>query len=128
MANYKSVGWDMYDPRMTIKATVNADVVKVYKGYACQINSSGEIIVDLSGDDRVHGLALTDANPGDKLVIVTHGRLKTVHAQDTIGDIAYGGTDADGCTPDTILTGTPCGWAIEEYLLFIHIDNLSAAE
>ena len=129
MVQYEAVGWDMYDPRMTLKATV-ATGVTVNKGYCCRIDNAGEIVVDLSGggtEERVHGCALTDASAGDELVLVTHGRLRVVDTQ-IMGDLVYGQQQANGSCPNTAAAGKQVGFAIEANLIFVHIDTTSAAE
>lgn len=125
MTNYRSVGWDMYDPRTTIKATVLASET-IYLGDACRIDSDGYITNDLNATDRIHGLALTGAVGGDELVLVTHGRLKVVDTQTNVGDLVMGGTEVNGSSPNTEAGGQACGWAISAKLLFIHVDNVSA--
>jgi len=124
----EAVGWDMYDPRMTIKATVKTGET-VGIGDCCYIDSNGFINVSDTTIDKTHGCALMAANAGDELVLVTHGRLRMVteqtpaafvYAQDTI---AGTGSPPD----DTQASGyEPVGFAIEAYLIFVHIDNLSA--
>jgi len=129
MVQYEAIGWDMYDPRMTLKATV-ATGVTVHLGYCCRINSSGEIVVDLSGggtEERVHGCALKAASAGDELVLITHGRLKVVDTQ-IMGDLVYGQQEANGSCPNTNAAGKQVGFAIEADLVFVHIDTTSAAE
>jgi len=129
MVQYEAVGWDMYDPRMTLKATV-ATGVTVNLGYCCRINNVGEIVVDLSGggaEERVHGCALTAAGAGDELVRVTHGRLKVVDTQ-IMGDLVYGQQEANGSCPNTAGNGKQVGFAVAADLIFVHIDTTSAAE
>ena len=129
MVQFEAVGWDMYDPRMTLKATV-ATGVTVHLGYCCRINVSGEIVVDLSGggtEERVHGCALTAAGAGDELVLVTHGRLKVVDTQ-IMGDLVWGQEEANGSCPNTLELGKQIGFAISADLIFVHIDTTSAAE
>jgi hypothetical protein len=130
MSVYRSVGWDMYDPRMTIKATVLDGLTDIFVGDCCRIDSNGYITTDLGNgaNNRVHGLALTTAKALDKLVLVTHGRLKVEDTQADIGDLVNGPNTTAASSPNTALTGHPCGFAIEAKLLFIHIDNLSGAE
>jgi len=128
VAAAEAVGWDMYDPRMTLKATVKTGQT-VGIGDCCYIDGNGVINVSDTDEDKCHGCALMAATGGDELVLITHGRLKMVteqipgalvYPQDTTADI--------GSPPDDLLTGTiePCGFAIEAYLIFVHIDNLSA--
>jgi len=131
-----AVGWDMYDPRMTIKATVamlgtdTAAAFDIDIGDCCFINGSGEIEVTDHSVSKTHGCALMAAEGGDELVLITHGRLKMVTEQ-TPGALVYPqDTAVDvGSPPDDTLYSTmpPCGFAIEAYLIFVHIDNASLA-
>jgi len=124
----EAVGWDMYDPRMTLKATVKTGET-VGIGDCCYIDSNGYINVSDTSQDKTHGCALMAASAGDELVLVTHGRLKMVTEQ-TPGALVYPQDTADGTgsPPDDAQAGTeePVGFAIEAYLIFVHIDNLSA--
>ena len=124
MPTYSAVGWDMYDPRMTLKATV-VSTDTLFVGACCYIDANGYINLSDNGEDRIHGCALTAANPGDEVVLVTHGRLKVVDTN-TIGALIYGQQNAGGTVPNTTTTGQICGFSIEATLLFVHIDSPSA--
>ena len=121
---YEAVGWDMYDPRMTLKGTV-VSTDTLFVGACCWIDSNGYVNLSDNGEDRIHGCALTAANAGDEVVLVTHGRLKVVDTN-TIGALIYGQQNADGSVPNTTTTGQICGFSIEATLLFVHIDSPSA--
>ena len=122
-----AVGWDMYDPRMTVKATVKSDQT-IDIGDCCWIDSNGLINVSDTDQDRCHGCALEAATGGDELTLVTHGRLKMVTAQEE-GNLVYAQdtTALIGSPPDDTQAASyaPVGFAIEEYLIQVHIDNLS---
>ena len=124
MPTYTAVGWDMYDPRMTLKATV-VSTDTLFVGACCWIDSNGYVNLSDNGEDRIHGCALTAANAGDEVVLVTHGRLKVVDTN-TIGALIYGQQNAGGSVPNTTTTGQICGFSIEATLLFVHIDSPSA--
>lgn len=120
-----ATGWDMYDPRNSLKAEA-AEAISMGEG--CYINNDGLIyICDNIVTDKCHGYALTDAADGDMLVLVTHGRLRVQTAQ-TQGNKAYSGNFAGGTAPSTtFVTGIVVGTAIEEYLVWVHIEpSLSA--
>lgn len=126
-----AVGWDMYDPRLTIKGKAATAFEIGYCGY---IKSSDGLLyataTDFNGSavETVHGCALKKAAIDDELVLITHGRLKMVTEQ-TEGNLIKGPTvtDSEGVSPpSTTLTGRTCGFAIEDYLVFVHIDNASA--
>jgi len=124
MPTYTAVGWDMYDPRMTLKGTV-VSTDTLFIGACCYIDSNGYINLTDNLVNTVHGCALTAANPGDEVTLVTHGRLKVVNTN-TIGALAYGQAAAGGNVPFTNTSGQKCGFCIEADLLFIHIDTASA--
>lgn len=121
-------GWDMYDPRMTLKATVKTGET-VGIGDCCYIDGNGFINVSDTSIDKTHGCALMAAIAGNELVLVTHGRLKMVTEQ-TPGNFVYAQDTADGTgSPPSETKASsyePVGFAIEAYLIFVHIDNLSA--
>ena len=119
---FSAVGWDMYDPRMTLKAAA-AEAISV--GECCWIHTDGLIYISDNIEDRVHGCALTTAAIGDELVLVTHGRLKVVDTN-TIGNLAYGQADANGSAPNTTAAGQVCGFCIAADMIFVHIDSPSA--
>jgi len=124
MVTYEAVGWDMYDPRLTLKGTV-VSTDTIFVGACCYIDSNGYVNLTDDGQDRVHGCALTTANPGDEVVLITHGRLK-VKDTNTIGALIYGQAASGGNVPNTNVSGQVCGFAIEANLLFVHIDSPSA--
>ncbi len=124
MPTYSAVGWDMYDPRMTLKATV-VSTDTLFVGACCWIDSNGYVNLSDNIEDRIHGCALTAANPGDEVTLITHGRLKVVDTN-TIGALIYGQNTALGEVPNTNVAGQVCGFAIEATLLFVHIDSASA--
>jgi len=121
---FYAVGWDMYDPRMTLKGTAGEDGIEV--GVCCWIHTDGLIYLTDNIQDRIHGCALTAANEGDELTLITHGRLKVVDTN-TIGALIYGQANAGGSVPNTTVAGQVCGFSIEADLLFVHIDSVSAA-
>ena len=125
-------GWDMYDPRLTIKATVAAlgaqggAAFTIDIGDCCYIDGNGAIQVSEDTEDKCHGCALKAAVGGDELVLITHGRLKMVTAQ-TPGHNVYSqhaGQDT-GSPPDDTSAGPIVGFAAEEYLIVVHIDSVS---
>ena len=120
---FEAVGWDMYDPRMTLKAAAGEDIEK---GACCWIHTDGLIYLSDDSEDKVHGCALTDAKSGDELVLVTHGRLKVVDTN-TIGNLAYGQANDGGSVPNTTNAGHVCGFCIAATMIFVHIDSVSAA-
>ena len=126
MPTYTAVGWDMYDPRMTLKGTV-VSTDTLFVGACCYIDSDGYINLTDNGEDKVHGCALTAANPGTEVTLVTHGRLKVATTPaNTKGALAYGQNAAGGNVPFTNTNGHIVGFCIEADLLFIHIDSESA--
>jgi len=115
-------GWDMYDPRMTVKAEA-AEIIT--KGYACYIASDGKAyLCDNSVNNMFHGCALQTVAAGEKVTLVTHGRLYTTVAQ-TIGNKAKSTTSSGGAVPSTTLSGIVCGTAIAAYLIQIHAEPAS---
>jgi hypothetical protein len=114
------VGWDMYDPRSTIKAEA-AEAITA--GYACYIHTDGKAYLDdNSVNNQVHGVALIDAAVGELVTLVTHGRLYTTATQ-TIGNKAKVSNQAGGGLPSTAGSGTAtAGFAIDTYLIMIHIE------
>jgi len=119
---FEAVGWDMYDPRMTLKA-VTAEAIT--KGACCYIHTDGLIYLSDDSEDRIHGCALTTEAAGSELVLVTHGRLKVVDTN-TIGNLAYGQANAGGSVPNTTVAGQVCGFCIAATMIFVHIDSPSA--
>ena len=120
---YEAVGWDMYDPRMTLKATTAEDIEK---GACCWIHTDGLIYLTDNISNTVHGCALTTEALGNELVLVTHGRLKVVDTN-TIGALARGQQNDGGSVPNTTAAGQICGFCIAADMIFVHIDSVSAA-
>ena len=120
---YTAVGWDMYDPRMTLKGEAGEDDIGI--GACCWFSGNGEIYLTDNVQSRVHGCALTMADDGDELVLVTHGRLR-VPDTNTMGALVYGQDNEGGSAPNVITSGNVCGFAIEANLIFVHIDSPSA--
>lgn len=120
---YEAVGWDMYDPRMTIKAVTAEDIEK---GACCWVHTDGLIYLTDNIDNTVQGCALTTEASGNELVLVTHGRLKVVDTN-TIGALVYGQQNNGGSVPNTTNAGNVCGFCIAADLIFVHIDSVSAA-
>ena len=121
---YTAVGWDMYDPRMTLKGEAGEDDIGI--GACCWISSTnGEIYLSDDATSIIHGCALTEANDGDELVLVTHGRLRVTDSN-TPGINVYGQLNAGGSAPNDTISGAVCGFSIENYLIFVHIDSVSA--
>lgn len=113
------VSWDMYDPRTTIKVEAAEDLKA---GYACYIASNGKAYhCDDSINNQFHGCALKATSSGDKVTLVTHGRLNVIIAQ-TIGNKAKVTTSSGGNTPSTTLSGVAAGFAIAEYVVFVHAE------
>jgi len=117
---YTAVGWDMYDPRLTLKGEAGEDDIEV--GACCHISTNGEIWLTDNNTSIVHGCALTSADDGDELVLVTHGRLR-VATSNTPGAQVYGQINDGGSVPDDNAEGNVVGFAIENYLVFVHIDS-----
>jgi len=112
----EAVGWDMYDPRLTVKGTCS-DALEI--GWCAFIHTDG--LIYYSGSTQtVHGCALKEAAVDDEVTLVTHGRLRMVTAQNK-GVVVKGPTSGSGSPPDDGLTGKICGYSIEEYLIFVHI-------
>ena len=127
-------GWDMYDPRLTVKATVaalgaqTAAAFVIDIGDCCYIDGNGDIQVSETTQDRCHGCALMAAEGGDELVLVTHGRLKMVTAQTPGNDVMSPHAGADvGQPPSDGGAGQVVGFAVEEYLIVVNIDSVSTA-
>ena len=120
---YEAVGWDMYDPRMTLKGVTAEDITK---GCCCWIGSNGLIYLTDNIINTVHGCALTTEAAGNELVLVTHGRLKVVDTN-TIGALAKGQQNDGGSVPNTNSAGQVCGFCIAAKMIFVHIDSVSAA-
>ncbi|TEU08468.1 hypothetical protein E3J20_08520 [Candidatus Bathyarchaeota archaeon] len=130
----EAVGWDMYDPRLSIKATVaalgaqTAAAFTIDIGDCCYIDGNGEIQVSETTEDKCHGCALMAATGGDELVLITHGRLKMVTAQTPGSDVKSPHAGADvGQPPDDGGGGQVVGFAVEEYLIVVNISATSTA-
>ena len=120
---YTAVGWDMYDPRLTLKGEAAEDDIGV--GACCWISTNGEIYLTDDIQSRVHGCALTAADDGDELVLVTHGRLRVTDSN-AMGALVYGQLNEGGSAPNATTDGNVCGFSVENYLIFVHIDSPSA--
>ena len=115
----------MYDPRMTLKGTAGEDDIEV--GACCWFNSTnGDIYLTDDATSIIHGCALTSADDGDELVLVTHGRLRVTDSN-TPGALVYGQRNVGGSAPNVVTTGNVCGFSVEDYLIFVHIDSPSAS-
>jgi len=115
-------GWDMYEPRSTIKAEA-AEAIKAC--YACYIASDGKAyLCDNTVNNMVHGVALKAVAAGEQVVLVTHGRLYVTILQ-TIGNKAKVTTSSGGNVPSTTLSGVTCGSAIGAYLVLVHVEPAS---
>jgi hypothetical protein len=130
-----AIGWDMYDPRLTIKATVAAlgaqggAAFLIDIGDCCYIDGSGDIQVSEDTEDKCHGCALMAASGGDELVLITHGRLKMETAMTPGSNVFsnHAGQDTGSPPVDTSVGGSPIvGFAVEEYLIVVNIDSVSA--
>jgi len=128
----EAVGWDMYDPRLTVKAMVallgaqTGAAFTVGIGDCCYIDGNGAIQVSEDTEDKCHGCALEAAVGGDELVLVTHGRLRMVTAQTPGGNVMSPHAGADtGAPPDDAGAGPIVGFAAETYLIIVHIDSVS---
>lgn len=121
----EAVGWDMYDPRLTIKAEVyTGETVGI--GDCCYIDGNGYINVSDTDEDKCHGCALEAATAGDMLVLVTNGRLRMVTAQTPGANVnSSQGASGTGNPPDDGGAGPIVGFAVEEYLVFVNIDSVS---
>ena len=116
------VGWDMYDPRTTIKVEAAEDL-GIGKG--CYIASDGKAYLDdNSVSNMVHGVPLKSVKAGEQVVLVTHGRLYTTVLQ-TIGNKAKVSTASGGAVISTTLSGVTAGFAIGAYLIMVHIEPAS---
>lgn len=117
-----AISWDMYDPRSTIKAQAAEDIAA---GYACYIASDGKAyLCDDGVNNQVHGVALKATSSGEKVTLITHGRLNVIIAQ-TIGNKAKVTTASGGNSPSTTLSGVCAGFAIAAYVVFVHIEPAS---
>lgn len=121
-----AVGWDMYDPRLTVKAVL-AEALGI--GDCGFIHTDGLIYASDDNQSRCHGCALEAGAVDDMIVLVTHGRLRMVTAQ-TPGAPVYtqhAGAGV-GSPPDDTDPGShnPVGFAIEAYLIFVHVDGANA--
>jgi len=114
----------MYDPRLTLKGTAGEDDIEV--GACCWISASyGDIFLCDDAVSIVHGCALTRADEGDELVLITHGRLR-VADDNVIGAQVYCQHNAGrGSAPNTSIHGNVCGFSIENNLIFVHTDSVS---
>lgn len=120
-----AIGWDMYEPRTTLKAVA---VETIEKGESVYIHTDGLVyVVDNTKSDVCHGWALEAAAAGDYLTIVTEGRLNIVTTQ-TIGARVYTGNVAGGSAPSTTLAavGVICGYAVTANLVALRVVSPAA--
>jgi len=118
----EAVGWDMYDPRLTIKGKA-AEALGL--GDCAYIHTDG-LIYYTDAETKINGCALKAVAVDDEVTLITHGRLRMVTAQ-TPGAQVKGPSGGSGTPPDDGGAGLVCGFAIEEYLIFVHIDSVSSA-
>lgn len=119
MAADDLVRWDMYDPRLTIKAIAGG---AIDRGDSCFVHTDGKAYVTDNGENaKFHGCALKDTLINEMVTLVTHGRLYVKETQ-TIGGKAMVMQTAGGGPPGTDKSGTACaGYAIAANLVFIHV-------
>jgi len=112
--------WDMYDPRTTIKAEAVEDIAACY---GCYIAPDGKAYLDDNAvNNQVHGVSLKGVKAGEKVVLVTHGRLN-VDADQTIGNKAKVVATSGGGVPSTAAGGTAVvGFAIATRVVMVHIE------
>lgn len=119
-----ATGWEMYDLRSTVKGQVYNETILI--GQCCYIDANG---INLSDDDasKCHGVALKNAVAGDKLVLVTEGRLLVQTAQVPGADVKSPKEGSGvGSAPDDGGTGSKVGFATAEYVIQVNIDSVSA--
>lgn len=120
MSAVEAVGWDMYQPRSTIKVEA---AEAIGKGECCYIlNTDGlAYLCDAGENNKCHGVALNGVAAGEMVTLVTDGRLRVATAQ-TIGNQAFSGNINGGTAPTTTLaTGIVVGMAIADYLVLVRI-------
>lgn len=112
--------WDMYDPRTTIKAEA---VEAIAACYGCYIASNGKAyLCDDSVNNQVHGVSLKAVGLGEKVTLVTHGRLN-VDVTQTIGNKANVSNQEGGGVPGTDKAGSAkVGFAIAAKVVMVHIE------
>jgi len=112
--------WDMYDPRTTIKAEA---VEAIPACYGCYIASDGKAYLDDNTiNNQVHGVSLQAVAAGEKVCLVTHGRLN-VDTTQTIGNKAKVSNQSGGGVPGTDKSGTcTAGFAIAAKVVMVHIE------
>lgn len=113
----EAVGWDMYDPRLTVKGTA---LEVIHLGDCCYIDADGVRYTDAT--EKINGCALKAYAIGDEVTLITHGRLRMVTAQVPGAEVS-GPNGGTGTPPDDAGGGRACGFAIEEYLIFVHIGD-----
>jgi hypothetical protein len=118
----EAVGWDMYDPRLTIKGRA-AEALGL--GDCAYLHTDGLIYYTDATED-VHGCALKAVEIDDEVTLVTHGRLRMVTAQ-TPGNPVMGPNGGSGTPPDDGGGGRLCGMAIETYLILVHVGDTAFA-
>jgi len=120
-----AIGWDMYDPRLTVKGEL-AEALPI--GGCGFIHTDGLIYASDDDESKCHGFALEAGAVGDIIVLVTYGRLRvsdtfdegtnvfTQHAGSAIGS-APGTTNAGG--------HNPVGYTIDTHLMLVHTGGLN---
>jgi len=120
-----AVGWDMYDPRLTVKATLAEDLPIGGCGW---IDTDGLIYASDNSQSRCHGCALEAGVAGEKVVLVTYGRLRVADTFEE-GTLVYTqeAGDGTGSPPGTTQPAShnPVGYTIEPHLMLIHPDGLN---
>ena len=117
----EAVGWDMYDPRLTVKGTL-AEAIGL--GDCCWIHTDGLVYLSDNVEDKCNGCGLTAGAIGDEITLVTHGRLRMVTAQTPGANVLSCGLSGGG-PPDDGGSGPIVGFAAETYLIIVHIDSVS---
>ncbi len=118
----EAVGWDMYDPRLTIKGKA-AEALSL--GDCAYIHTDGLIYYTDATED-IDGCALKAVAVGEEVTLVTHGRLRMVTAQ-TPGSAVQGPNGGSGTPPDDGGGGRICGMVISTYLILVHIGDTAFA-
>lgn len=117
----EAMGWDGYDPRLTVKGVL-AEAVDLAD--CCYVAGDGLIYLSDNGEDKCHGCALKAGAIGDTATLITHGRLRMVTAQ-TPGANVLSCNQAGGSPPDDGGGGPIVGFAVETYLIIVNIDSVS---
>jgi len=120
-----AVGWDMYDPRLTVKGVL-AEVLPI--GGCGFIHTDGLIYASDDDDDKCHGFALEAGAVGDMIVLVTYGRLKVEDTFDE-GTLVYTqhAGSGTGSPPGTTDPGShhAVGYTIDTHLMLLHTGALN---